>query len=349
MFYLKFLSAFLFIVLLGVTFGFTQVEPRLPLNFSLQVNGQVRYASSKRPAENILVRIESFSGGLVAQKLTDRNGKFSFERLRPLQYIVTIRTSGYFEIREDVNLVTANTSYLNLQLVEDKNSVATDKSSRAKQNPTNLSVIDANIPVEAQDEFAKGQILLNKNSKEKVPEIIEHFEKAISIYPKYLEANILLGLVYMDLQKWEKAENPLLAAITINSQASTAYFALGETYRRTGKYADAVTILSEGLKLNNNSTEGHNTLAKVYLEKAPFAKDEQAFKKDLQNAWEEINKSLTIDPNIAETHLLAGNLLLKARRAKDALQHFEEYLKLEPNGEFAAPTKVLIKKIKKAI
>jgi len=69
----------------------------------------------------------------------------------------------------------------------------------------------------------------------------------------------------------------------------------------------------------------------------------------LEKAWKETNRSLELNPGYAKAHLLAGNLLLKARRAKDALGHFEEYLKLEPNGEFAAQTKTLVQKIKDAL
>ena len=91
----------------GVVSLTAQISPRS--NFSLQVNGQVRYAESKTPAENVLVRIESFSGGLAGQMITDRTGKFSFNGLQPQQYIVTIHAPGYIDIREDVNLVTQNT------------------------------------------------------------------------------------------------------------------------------------------------------------------------------------------------------------------------------------------------
>ncbi len=42
-------------------------------------------------------------------------------------------------------------------------------------------------------------------------------------------------------------------------------------------------------------------------------------------------------------------MLLKARRAPDALVQFEEYLKLSPNGQFAGETTALVKKIKDSL
>ncbi len=41
-----------------------QRSPRVS-SIPLQVNGQVRYAQGGRPAEFILVRLESFGGGIV--------------------------------------------------------------------------------------------------------------------------------------------------------------------------------------------------------------------------------------------------------------------------------------------
>jgi len=39
-------------------------------------------------------------------------------------------------------------------------------------------------------------------------------------------------------------------------------------------------------------------------------------------------------------------MLLRARRANEALDQFQTYLKLAPDGQFAGETSVLVKKIK---
>ena len=124
----------------------------------------------------------------------------------------------------------------------------------------------------------KGKVLLDQGKKEKISESLIHFEKALQIYPKFLDAQLLLGLGYMDLQEWNKAETALKAAIGINANATTAYLALGEVYRRQKKYTEAEKTLLDGAKINDNSAEIHNELAKVYWEMAPAVKSEQEFK-----------------------------------------------------------------------
>ncbi len=44
-----------------------------------------------------------------------------------------------------------------------------------------------------------------------------------------------------------------------------------------------------------------------------------------------------------------GNILLRKREAPAALHEFKEYLRLEPNGPFAAPTRELVAKIEQAL
>ena len=333
------------VVLIGSAVAIGQ----LPGRFSLQINGQVRYADSKTPVENALVRLESFNGGMTEQIVTDRTGKFAFAGLVGAQYVVTVHVPGYIDFRADVNLVTNNSWYVNALLVADKSSLSNGRDTSSTSLEMLRTVIDANVPPEAQKEYAAGKDLVDQGKKEKLSEAIKHLEKAIAIYPKFLNAQLTLGLAYMDLQDWSEAERPLRAAIDANAQASTAYFALGEVYRREKKYTDSEKMLVDGLKISETSAEGHHTLAKVYWETAPAAKDELQFKQGLEHAWKEVSRALALDPKLAEAHLLAGNLLLKARRAEASLTHFEEYLKLEPKGEFATGTAEIVRKIKDAL
>jgi tetratricopeptide (TPR) repeat protein len=134
--------------------------------------------------------------------------------------------------------------------------------------------IDANVPAAAQKEFDKGAVALAEGGKEKTEFAVRCFEKAVSIYPKFVEARLKLGTAHMDLAQWEKAEKALLATIDVDAKA--------------------------------------------------------------------------LNPELATAHLLKGNLLLRVSRTADALVEFGEYLRLEPKGPFAAETRTLVEKIKKA-
>jgi regulator of sirC expression with transglutaminase-like and TPR domain len=78
-------------------------------------------------------------------------------------------------------------------------------------------------------------------------------------------------------------------------------------------------------------------------------KDETQAKPPLEKAYDHVNQSLKLNPELAQAHLLKGNLLLRVRRAADAQHEFEEYLRLDPKGPFAEQTRTVVEKIKKAL
>ena len=112
------------------------------------ITGQVRYAQGGQPAFNVLVSCDVFSGGLIAQENTDRNGKFQFRNIKLDQYVITVRLPGYIEERETVELQQTPDQYLQIRL--------RPEGSPKRAAPTS-KVIDANVPQEARKEFERGE------------------------------------------------------------------------------------------------------------------------------------------------------------------------------------------------
>jgi tetratricopeptide (TPR) repeat protein len=208
--------------------------------------------------------------------------------------------------------------------------------------------IDANVPQAAQKEFDKGVAALASQTKEKTLEASRHFEKAVSIYPSFVEARLKLGTVYMELEEWYKAESTLLKTIELDPKAANALFALGEIYLRLNKNQDAERVLLQGLGIEERSYLGHFNLARLYWERAHPEKDLTKARPTLEKAYQEVKRTLQLNPDLAAAHLLKGNLLLKVARTNEALTEFDEYLRIEPKGTFAVETRVLIERIKKS-
>jgi len=304
----------------------------------LQISGQVRYAQGGRPAEFVLVRVERFAGGVDGEISTDRSGRFMLTGLAPELYVVSIRTPGFRETSQQVDLRQQITDYVQLTLVAEVNG------SSSSNHP---SVLDANVPQVALAEFEKGRKALLQDNNSAAG--ILHLENSIRIYPDYFEALLLLGTAYMDQANWQKAEHALMRALTVYPKAANALFALGELYRKQGKDADAERVLLQGLGLENRSWNGHLSLGRVYWNMAGKFSDEAHYKPLLEKSYEQAKLALALKPDLAAAHLLKGDLLFKARRAEDALHAFEEYVQLDPHGELADQTRALIQKIKLAL
>jgi tetratricopeptide (TPR) repeat protein len=310
-----------------------------PTTATVEIHGQVRFAEGGAPAEQVVVRLESFdSGGSISEVFTDRLGKFSFTGLPPAQYSIRVRQQGYRDVQQNIDMTVTSSGLVLLQLMRDIPIAGTSVTGS----------IDANVPPAAQKEFDRGVAALAGGGKDKTAFAVKCFEKAVSIYPKFVEARLKLGTGYMDLEQWEKAEQALLATVEVDPKAFNAFFALSEIYLRENKVADAEKVLTKGLAIQDASYLGHLNLARVYWEKAREIKDLAQAKPALEKSYEEVKRALILDPNLAGAHLLKGNLLLRVGRANDAVNEFNEYLRLEPNGPFAGETRTLLDKIKKA-
>ena len=306
----------------------------------VEIQGQVRFAQGGAPAANVVVRLESYDGGgSISEAFTDRLGKFRFTGLPPAQYSVRVRQSGYLDAQQSVDMTTTARGLVMLQLARDNSSSSTTRVA---------GVVNANVPAAAQKEFDKGVAALAEGGKEKITFAVRCFEKAVSIYPQFIEARLKLGTAHMDLGEWLKAEKELRATIDVDAKAFNAFFALGEVYLRQNKIAEAEKVLVQGLAIQDASYLGHLNLARVYWEQAREIKDLAQAKPALEKSYEEVKRALTLNPDLASAHLLKGNLLLRVSRTADALIEFGEYLRLEPNGAFAAETRALVDKIKKA-
>jgi Tfp pilus assembly protein PilF len=318
------------LALLGWCAAAATAQAQMPSpNQPVEIRGQLRYADGS-PAFDVVVRLDRQSGGYEGEVRTDRLGKFQFRGLVPTQYRILVRHPGFREIDREVNLVMQFSDYVQLALMPEKNAPAATPPSAGG------FVLNAAVPPAARQEFEAGRLAVQ--DAKKLDEGLQHLQQAVKLYPDYLEAQLLLGTVYMDEKQWEQAEGALRQALRINPKTAPAYFALGEVYRRQKKYPAAEKELLEGLKLDDKSVQGHLTLGRVYYDQNDIAK-----------AGPHVGKALQLNPRLAEGHLLAGNILLKARQAENALAEFQAYLVLAPEGEFAPQARDMVAKIKQAL
>jgi tetratricopeptide (TPR) repeat protein len=291
---------------------------------ALEIVGQVRMADSGLAANRIPVRLERFGGGVVDQIDTDSTGRFRFSNLSRGYYRVIVNAPGYKPVQQDADLQVVFRAYLVFEL-----------SIERAGNLALLDVIDARAPAEARDQLTRGRTALGHKSYE---EAIGHFQRAIVIYPEFYEAHLLLGTAYVDQREWKKAETIFQRAVELKAGSAAALLSLGEVYWREQRFEEAEKTLLAGLKLDDKAWNGYFTLARLYWDQQNISK-----------AGPAIGHTLQLKPEFAEAHLLAGNILLKVNQQERALAEYNEYLRLDPKGEFANATRELVEKLGKVI
>jgi Flp pilus assembly protein TadD len=297
-------------------------------SLTFEVSGEVRMADSGETATGVPVRLERFSGGLIDQIVTDSRGRFRFANLPRGYYKVIVNAPGFKPVQQDADLQVIFRTYLIFELVS--NSLK-----NASGLPLLTDVIDARVPAAAREDFENGRAALKANNYK---EGIAYLEKAALGYSNFFEAQLLLGIAFIDLKEWEKAEKVLLRAVEIRPQNATAMIYLGEVYWRQKRNADAERSLLEGLKLDQKSWHGHYTLGRLYWDMGEVVK-----------AGGPIGMTLQLKPELAEAHLLAGNILLRVNQRERALVEYREYLRLAPKGEFVGQVQELVRKVEKTL
>lgn len=323
-------------IILGCLFIFVDASPTTqaqepgrtsPHPVRIELHGIVRYANSRQPAANIMVRLDNSNGGVAAQMLTDRDGRFLFSGLASRQYSLTVHAEGYRDSFQMIDLLTATSDYVNIDLVPDV--VMAPRPKRI------FAYIDASVPASARKEFEKGVAALEAR---KTRAAVQHFEIAMQLHPTFFEAELGLGTAYMDLSEWENAEASLRRAIVINPKNPNALCALGEVYLHAGRLVEAEKTLRNGLTLENRSWKGHFALARVYWKKS-----------DISRTGKQLALTLQLNPNSAEAHFLAGDVFMRASKPADALAEFQEYLRLDPKGANVAQAKEVIQRLQKQL
>jgi tetratricopeptide (TPR) repeat protein len=123
-------------------------------------------------------------------------------------------------------------------------------------------------------------------------------------------------------------------AIEINPKTVNAYLALGEVYSHQKKYSDAEKVLRDWLAIDDRSWQGHFALAHLYYVKG-----------DLGRSARQVGLTIQLNGSFPDAHLLAANIHLKVNNRQDALEQFQEYLRLAPQGEFAAQARQAVQKL----
>ena len=301
------------------------------------IQGRVFFPPGQANGKVIKVVLEAINSVGGSSTVTDVDGTFRFNNLRPGTYAVVIDGGKEYETaREPVNIEVSGSApvvQVNFQL-------------RPKMDAANPAF--AGVPKDALDFYQKGSAAAQKGNAKGAAEFLG---KAVTAYPNFSLALSELGVQYLKLGEMDKAAETFEALVKLKPGDAKAQLDLGIALYNQGiafinqknldeaqkKLDGAEAHLREAIKLNSPGPNGHYYLGLTLLRFKAYDEAQKEFELAISNGGE----------NIAQAHRFLGGLYQNAKRNKDAADEFEKYLKLDPKSKDADTIKGLIEKLRK--
>ncbi len=304
------------------------------------IKGRVVFPSGQRADVRLPIRLESTSGGDITV-MSDMNGTFSFQSLRPGSYTVIVSGGDFFETaRESVFIEPATVStrrspgaVIPLSRPFTVQIYLRPKNSSTSTKPGVLDASLAGLPSKAVDHYRQA---LELNAQGNSQQAIEQLKLAVAVHPQFGLALNELGVQYLKTGQLDKGADVLRNAVTIAPEAAEPKINYGIVLLNQRKYVEAETQLRKALTKNSSSVTAHLYLGITLINLKRF-----------QDAQEALQKSLILGGNkVGKAHYYLGGLYWRAGDYKRAADELEQYLQLEPKASNAEKVRATIKDLR---
>lgn len=189
--------------------------------------------------------------------------------------------------------------------------VAVDPSHPPKPGET-VSTRELLIPPKAMKELQRSQsAFLSGDMRSSA----RHLERALQIYPHYLEAHNALGSRYIELHEYEKAAAEFQKAIDLDARMTQPFNNLSVALFLLQRYPDAEIAARRALDV-----DPHNSAAQ-YMLGCVLATEKR-------NPSEAIEVLRQTEVEFPDARLLLAQILIRQGAANEAKNELHEYLKM---------------------
>lgn len=299
------------------------------------IKGRVVFPVEPKAGRRVKVRLTSTD--LVEQStVTSDDGTFLFNRLPAGHYTVMVDAGSEFDqAAESVNIdreVSAGGRNMSVNIT-------------LKVRGTAAAL--GRVPKEARESYAKGMDAAGKGDGKKA---VEFLSNAVKLHPDFPQALTELGLQHMKLGNWVNAADTYRSLLGLKKDDASAHLNLGialynvslalqsekKTEEANQRLAEADQALRQSLALKMQGPNPHYYLGLTLIRFRKFDEAQKEMELAITNGGE----------NLPLAHKYLGGLYLSAKRNKEAADHLEKYLQLEPKARDAEQIKTTIKDLR---
>jgi len=168
-------------------------------------------------------------------------------------------------------------------------------------------------------------------------EALEHFARALALYPDHPPAHYNIGRVFLEKGKLDEARQHLAEAVRLAPDFIDAHYYLGLVLERQGKFREAEVELTRALRSKPSSANARYHLGVVYEGQGRSREAVECFVSALQYDPNHVEALVSLGALLArESQLAAGQKHLRAALSRDphnSRAHFNLGLALELDGQ----------------
>lgn len=225
----------------------------------------------------------------------------------------------------------ANTYYAQAQVCSSKSFLASNKDLYKA-----LDYLNKAIALKGQDlELHLAKLKLSKITNQ--PDLAKvELDKIVNSGANDLVSNVIKGEAYLALNNYPEAKKAFSDAVK-QSQTAQDDLYLSEIFIYHKQYSSAEEVIQKILKIDSQNQQALNDMD--YIQKSKKSAD-NCYKsaqyylkvKNYNGAMEYLTRSLAIDPNNPDAHLLLAQLYECQKDYRNAILNYKAYLGLAPNS-----------------
>lgn len=295
------------------------------------IQGRVYFPEGRPPDKRLRVNLES-TDDMTRSTQTDQDGAFRFNGLKSGSYTVVVEGGKEYENASERVFFEGGLR---------NTGVPIHLKSKAE------SAALARIPSAARDSYSKGVDAAAKGESKKAAEFLA---TAVKLYPDFPQALTELGRQYLLLNQMDRAAETYRALLKLKQADASAQLNLGialynvslallnekKVDEANQKLAEAEQSLRQAIALKIPGPNPHYYLGLTLIRFRKYDEAQKEMELAIANGGE----------GLALAHKYLGGLYMTAKRHKQAADHLEKYLQLEPKAKDAEQIKSTIKDLR---
>lgn len=286
-----------------------------------------------QPVEGAKITIASKDQGVNRSftVTTKKNGEFAQVGVPPGQYTVMAEKPKVGSQSFDVRVRLGDPTEVKFVLAAGAGVITKEQQQKAAQVQ---SLFDAGVTASKANDYDTA---------------IAKFEEAIVLLPNCYDCYYNVGQANAQKKEYAKSEEAFKKALELKPDYADAYNGLATIYNAQKKFTEAAEASQKAAELAAaaagaaGATGGGGGNVNALYNQGVIAWNAGK----AEDAKAKFEEALKADPNHAASHYQLGMCLVNLNKLSEAVSEFDTYLKLAPDGEYAAQAKALLATLKK--